>query len=174
MSTIAKQVTKDVKVADIKVGDKLLQDITGVEDRTLIMQGTFISPREVLFLRRQLARTRPTRPPERYHLNQKTPGAIYNKAGECVVRAGQQVPEEAGARLVADGFTEVPGGEAGTFFYRKNEFPKDQPWHINDFNPVVRVETTTYIDEKTGAEAADPRGPKLTVSGAPDKAKVSA
>ncbi len=166
MAITTKQVVKDVTISDIRVGDKLLQDIVGVENRTLIMQGTFISPREVIFLRKQLSRTKPKRPPERYQVGLKTPGAIYDKNGACLVRAGVVVTEAALAPLLEEGFEQAPLGEGGMLFYRKSEMPAGQPWHITDFNPAVRVETTSYLDA-AGQEAADPRGDKMAVGGKP-------
>lgn len=160
-----KAVIKDVKVEDIRVGDRLMQDMTGQDGKSLLLQGMVISAREILFLRKQLNRQKPRYSAERYLIGQKTPGLIADRAGTVLVRSGQVVTVELLAPLLKEGFQAMPTNEGGEMYYRRNDWPKDKPWHINDFNPLVRVETVTYIDE-AGKEIDDPRGKKQAV-GAP-------
>lgn len=164
MTLRTKAVVKDVKIADIRVGDKLLQDVIGHNDRALLLQGTFISAREITFLRKQLAAKIPLYSPQRYVLNRKTPGGIYDQDGKCLVRAGQAVTAAALEPLLDEGFEEAPTEDGGIMFFRKNTWPKSKPWHINDFNPLVRVETTTYINDED-REVSDPRGAHVRVGG---------
>lgn len=150
-----KAVVREVKIVDIRVGDKLLQDIIGHQDRPLIMQGQSIGNREILFLRSIRKHTKPKYSPERYPVGVKTPGAIHSQDGTVLVRAGQTVTEEALAPLIEEGFEVIEGEGDSKIYFRRNEWPENKPWHIDQINPLVRVETTTYIDE-AGKDIAAP------------------
>jgi hypothetical protein len=164
MAMTQKAVVKDVKISDIKIGDKLCQDITGMKGRTLIYTGQVISHREMLFLRKQLGRTIPRYSAERYILGAKAIGSIFDKSQKRLVNPGQEITQEALSPLLKEGFTIVDTGESGQqMFYRKNEWGKDEPWHIEQFNPLVRVETMTFVDEETKKELPDPRGAGVRV-----------
>ena len=160
-----KAVVRDVKIEEIKIGDRLLQDITGYNNNTMMFTGQVISHREILFLRKLLARTKPTYAPEHYTIGAKATGQVVTRDGTVLVRAGQAITEELLQPLLKEGFKLVPTYDGGQMFFREGKWPEGEPWHVNDFNPLVRVETMTYVDED-GKELADPRGDKVIVGGA--------
>jgi len=164
MATQTKPVVKNVKISDIAIGDKLRQDIIGYsatpgQSHILFYQGTMISHRELIFLREQINKKPPFVPPERYIIGVKTPGIIWTQDGRKLLNGGDVVTEEALAPLLEEGFEIVPTNDGGQMFYRKNSWPDDSQyeWNIEKLNPLVMVETLTYVDDQ-GKEVPDPRG----------------
>lgn len=160
-----KAVIQDIKIKDIRIGDRLKQDINGYSG-VLLYTGQVISHRELDFLRKQIVKTKPKYAPEHYTINAKAPGQIVDRAGNILVRGGQQITEEALKPLLSEGFQVIPGPEGTTMYWRKGEWPDHLPWHIDQFNPLIRVETFTYLDDK-GHEVADPRGTQVSVGEGP-------
>lgn len=175
MAVRTKAVIKDVKISDLKIGDKLQQDIIGQGGNILLYSGTNISHKEMLFLRRQLAAKKPRFAAERYLVDNKAPGRICMKDGTILVKPGETITEAKLAPLLKEGFQTVETNEGGILFYRKTEWPKDLDtnWHIDHFNPTVRIETTVYVNDKDEVQE-DPRGDSSRVGGETSKKSKTA
>lgn len=140
---------KTVKIEDLSIGDKLLQDIVGYKDRVLINRKTVLGPRDIKWLKKKLAETAPKMPSQKYVTSRKAISHIKDSKGNTLVKSGQVITEAALAPLLKEGFTtaETPDNE-GILFYKKSEWPKGTPFNISEFNPTVKVETTEQVNSK--------------------------
>ena len=155
----SKQVIKKVELDRLKVGDRLMQDVSGYKGHILLMRGQVVGARERLWLDKKLKEKTPKLAATRYRTNHKTPGKIASADGTVLVKAGELVTDAKLAPLLKEGFTCIEMAEEYNLYLRKNEWPKDKDWHITDYNPAVLVETTVAVNEK-GEEVDENTAPK--------------
>ncbi len=139
-------VIKTVEIADIRSFDKLLSDIIGQEERVLIARGTVISAREIKFLKDVTAHVKPQLASQKYRTKLKSIGNICKADGTVLVKRGEEVTEEKLAPLLKEGFAVQETFESDQkMFYKKTTF--EGKWHINDFNPLVKIERTELVND---------------------------
>ena len=165
---VTRAVVKDVGIAELKVGDMLLQDIIGYKDHILMFQGKRLTNRDIIWLRKKLQEKAPRLAGERYRTGIKAPGKIEDKNGAVLVKAGETITVEKLAPLLEQGFKMLPaadGSESSTFY---QEFAwNGKPYRIDEFNPAVRVETLTLVDPEgkpvADAKIAEPEAEKSEI-----------
>lgn len=146
---VQKAVIKNVQVAELNPGDRILQDVVGYKSHIMFFQGRVLNNRDIAWLREKLKEAKPKLASERYQTKRKSPGAIRDKDGNVLVKAGVPITDEALAPLLKQGFTRVDGMESGVVIYtREATWPDDRPWRIDQFNPAVKVETTVTINDE--------------------------
>lgn len=135
-------------VSEIGVGDKLLTDIVGYKGKTLMHRGQTISAREKNWLEKKLKESKPVISSQKYLTNKKAVGNILDKKGNILVSAGKVITEEALKPLLKEGFTIQESFESDhKMFFRPGAWPEDAKYHIDQFNPIVTVETLSLIND---------------------------
>ena len=137
-----------VPIAEIKVGDKLLSEIVGYKNRTLFHRGHVFSVHDMQFFKKKLAETKPKLASMRFKCGRKTPGDIKAANGNVLVPRGKMVTAEALAPLLKEGFTVVEDMDQQKIFSKPQEWPKDVPFNIAEYNPTIVVETTLVDGEE--------------------------
>lgn len=140
-------VVKAVEVKDLQVGDKLIVDIIGYQNKVLINRGTNISSREVLWIAKKLKENPPKNPTIKYRTLTKAMGDIKDAKGALLVKRNAIITEEALAPLLKEGFTAVEAFEAGSkMFYKKQDWTAKS--NIAEFNPLVQVERVEIVNDE--------------------------
>src|SRR3990167_985322 len=126
---ISKSVVKSATIAELKQGDRLLQDIIGYKDNPIMFQGKVLNGRDIAWLKQKLKQPKPRLSSERYQTKRKAAAAIKDKNGAVLVKAGGQITEEALAPLLKEGFALTDGMDATVkVFAREQIWPDNRPW----------------------------------------------
>ena len=162
MAQVRKSVIKDVKVSELKVGDRLEVNILGYKERVLLTRGMVLDHRHIRFLEKKLKEKEPVLDPINIVNEKKAISAIKDDSGKVLVKSGELIKEAKIEPLLKKGFkrTPIPGG-AAVMFTRDQKWPSDVPWDISKINPSVKVETMVTVNddiqevpETTGAGAS--------------------
>lgn len=158
---VTKTVVKSKAVAELMVGDRLMQDIMGYKNRVIYNQGKTLSARDIAWFREKLKENPPKLASERYQTGKRAIIGIKNAAGQVLVKPGDPITAEAMAPLLKEGFTVQDGLEGGIkVFVRPQVWPADRPYRIDQMNQLVRVETIVTINDEVQSE------PEVVAAGA--------
>ena len=149
MALIQKSVVREVPVAELKVGDRLLMDLMGYKDRVVMQQGKTLNNRDIAWIREKMKEVPPRLATERYQTKRKAIANIRTRDGRALVKPGDPVTEEALAPLLQEGFQRIPAPESGVvWFMREQKWPENVPYRIDQFNPTVRIETLAHVNDE--------------------------
>lgn len=137
---------EDVKIAEIRIGDKLLTQIIGYKDRVIYNNGHVFTPKDIAWFAEKLAEEKPQLASERYLVGRKSPGDVMAKNKVVLVKRGEVVTEEALQPLLKEGFVKQNGFDNEVMFVRPTDWG-NKPYRIDQFNPVVRVETLRLVGD---------------------------
>jgi hypothetical protein len=150
---IQKSVVRSVTVAELKQGDRLLQDVIGYKENPIMFQGKVMNNRDIAWLKQKLKQPKPKLASERYQTKRKAASAIKDKNGAVLVKAGAPITEEALAPLLKEGFILTDGMDSSVkVFVREQIWPDNRPWRVDQFNPSVRIETVVTINDDIQSE----------------------
>lgn len=153
MAQVRKSVVKEVTVKELMVGDKLLVNVLGYKDHVLFNQGAILNPKDISFIKEKLGAKAPTLSDEQIVTEKRATVDIKDRDGKILVKARDQIKEDAIQPLLEEGFRSTPiiGGSA-VVFSRPQKWPEDAPWHIDAINPRIKVETMVTINDEIQEE----------------------
>lgn len=167
MAVVTKSLVKVVAVKDLKPGDRLLVDIIGYKDRVIYQLGKVLNGRDISWLREKLKEAKPRIPSEKYKTGKRAQGPIRTKDGTVLVKTNGEITEEALTPLLKEGFERTEELEGGVImFTRKQDWPDDRPWRIDQFNPAIKVETMVTVNDEVQETPSEGPAPKPATTAA--------